>query len=254
MPVTRNDAIREAIRAAKSVSIPPVLMLALGIAESNLNPLAERWGNRQNTDAAMAALAAGDLEALDQCRVQAGNDVSFGAWQQTWRWSEEYDGTQDINQILAMREKYFDPVYAASVAATRIAPYWTLYGDLLEALCRYNKPSIPGAQNPNRPNCERGLQEAQVLLAALPAELEPLDLLGGVEVEQALEALWTAVNADIALNPDAGIFRHWVIKANRERLGSPVTDEILDADDGMVYQAFASNIIVRWTPGGPEEV
>ena len=245
---TRDDAIRAALGAADDAGLPPLLMLALGIAESNLNPLAERWGAAQNTAAAKEALAAGDLQRLTQIREEAGNDVSFGAWQQTWRWSAEFDGTQEIEKILAMRQKYFDPAYAAGVAAARIAPYWHRYGDPLEALCRYNKPAVPSEENPNRPNCQRGLNEAEALLPTLPVKR------GGVAMDQALKILWTAANANVTLNPNAGIYKYWAIKEHRERLGSPLSGEVNDPDDGMPYQAFTSNIIVRWTPGGAEEV
>lgn len=251
---TRDDAIRAALGAADDAGIPRLLMLALGIAESNLNPLAERWGSAQNTPSAKEALAAGDLQRLAEIREQAGNDVSFGAWQQTWRWSAEFDGTQEIAKILAMREKYFDPTHAAAVAAARIAPYWHRYGDPLEALCRYNKPAVPSEENPNRPNCQRGLNEAEALLATLPDNFSVPGSHGGVAMDQALNILWIAANPNVTLNPNAGIYKYWAIKEHRERLGSPLSGEVTDPNDGMPYQAFTSNIIVRWTPGGAEEV
>lgn len=90
--------------------------------------------------------------------------MSFGAWQQTVRWADEGTHEHTIENVLYIRELYFDPAFAARKAAARIKPYWDRFQDELEALCRYNKPALPGSQNPNRANYQRGLAEARAIV------------------------------------------------------------------------------------------
>jgi hypothetical protein len=70
-------------------------------------------------------------------------------------------------------------------------------------------------------------------------------------VDDALRDLWQAADADVPFNPNLGIYKYW--RDHREELGSPVGPE-RSAPGGVVFQAFASGKIVKWTPGGPEIV
>jgi hypothetical protein len=142
MASSDRDVRAEIYAAADRQVVPRELLLALCIAESECNPRAERWG--RHNDAALTAIAADDMEDLEHTialiNVETPGDISFGITQQTWRWSGEYDGTNRPRSILAFRDKYFDIKHALEVAAKRIKPFLNL-GDLVQTLCRYNKPN-----------------------------------------------------------------------------------------------------------------
>lgn len=169
--------ITECIQQAGAKSISPRALLALLLAESGLRWNSARYAYTQNnqtinlTKQAEDAISRRDDETLkvilDEITVAGSTDISFGVGQQTVRWADEGDHTQSIENVLYIRDLYFDPVYAIKVAAKKLQGYLFTYGDELEALCRYNKPFIPGNKNPNRQNYINGLASAESLLATL---------------------------------------------------------------------------------------
>jgi hypothetical protein len=198
---TKEDVIRIAKEVAKNEKIPDVLLVALGIAESGLRWNAERWayrnaqGNHVNlTTRAQealaesdAAVAKGDMDGMVRAhRKLAGviieinnhnsNDISFGAWQQTVRWANQGTHEQTLENILHIRGLYFNPFFAARIAGAAIATYYKTHNkDILEALCRYNKPSIPASQNPSKAHYEEAIRAAKKLLEEpeTPGTIEP---------------------------------------------------------------------------------
>lgn len=170
---TRERIVRAAISVANDAGQPPLLLLALAVAESDLDPRAERWAGR--TGEAKAAIAAGDLvglrRVLELVERERPGDVSFGLCQPTWKWRDpdEFPGAaaDDLYAILAYRERYFDPVYALRRGARRLAPYWRRYRpDVLATLSRYNKPALDLADNPNLAVYRRGIARATAILKA----------------------------------------------------------------------------------------
>src|SRR5438067_13854666 len=73
--------------------LPPELLVALGIAESELTARSERWG--RHTAEVRAALAAGDSASIcatiRSSAAETPNDISFGLFQQTVRFAGEGD-------------------------------------------------------------------------------------------------------------------------------------------------------------------
>jgi hypothetical protein len=141
--------------------------LALVDAESGRYSHAERWAFRHNpsgqtvnlTADAQAAIAAEDGPAVQRVinRIVANNsaDVSFGATQQTYRWSQEWAAWGEgwtAAAVLRFRALYFDPHHALGVAAhlmKALLARTDVNGDVLSALFRYNKPTglpLPEAQ------------------------------------------------------------------------------------------------------------
>lgn len=142
--------------AADAAGISRVALLALAIAESNLDPNA-----RRPTD-----------PAQDQ---SFWPDVSMGLMQQTVRWSSEYaawcvatghlpatfPGADVIAQIGNL---YYDPAHALAVAVPQLKRWLDQGLSPLDALCRYNKPAADPMTNPNRANYKRGLTAAYQML------------------------------------------------------------------------------------------
>ncbi len=149
-------------------NLPPELPLALAIAESEVSVRAQRWG--RHTAAALAALTADDRGALADLVAaverETPGDISFGLFQQTVRWADEGDHSTSLENIFAIRDLYFEPGYATAVAVGELGLYWRRHGDALEALCRYNKPSVPGADNPHRGRYLDSLERARGYLTA----------------------------------------------------------------------------------------
>lgn len=59
--------------------------------------------------------------------------------------------------------------------------------------------------------------------------------------------LWHAVNPDVPLNPEAGLYRAWA-EGGYRNWGSPIAAEGA-LDDGTPVQVF-SGAIVKWTDQG----
>lgn len=98
--------------AADAAGIPRLLLLACGVAESNLNPDARR-----------------PKDPADDARYWP--DVSFGAWQQTVRWDAEYLDNRSksgadpskypgATNVRFYGEQYLIPEFAAEVAAENL--------------------------------------------------------------------------------------------------------------------------------------
>ena len=151
-----TDVVSISNAAADAAGIPRLLLLAAGIAESNL-----RADARRPKDPAKDA--------------SYWPDVSAGVWQQTVRYDpsytggSEYPGPEEVERVMALQ---YDPVRSAKVAAANLAQKWAMYKpDMLAALQAYNWPA--GAGRPfsaaHEQNYRRGLTEAERLLAAAPA-------------------------------------------------------------------------------------
>lgn len=155
-----SDLVAVSNAAADAAGIPRQLLLACGVAESNL-----RADARRPTDPSKDAAY--------------WPDCSFGAWQQTVRWSAEYlkersksgadaaafPGSGTIETI---GQSYTDPEYAAEVAAANLkGKYRGGEPDaVFKALCRYNYPAGDGtpADAATAANYRRGIIEAERLL------------------------------------------------------------------------------------------
>jgi hypothetical protein len=109
---------------------------------------------------------------LDEIIRDAGDDISFGVFQQTARWADEGDHTNSFENIRLIHRLYSDPAYSANVAAVKYH-YWRYNPDVpaLTAWVAYNGPSYyhTPEQSPNVENYRRALVEAQTILGAPPA-------------------------------------------------------------------------------------
>lgn len=105
-------------------------------------------------------------------RTRVWPDVSFGLWQPAVKWlgkeatglTRASDGTvlDTPDNRARARELCWDAAWLTQYVTPRYARLLQTHGnDPLEAWCRWNKPSIPGAQNPHRANYIRGLTEAE---------------------------------------------------------------------------------------------
>lgn len=167
-----------AILVADEVGIPKRRLLGLCLAESGFGLQSfDRWASIERSARMTTAIKQEDwprVEAIfSEIKGTPTNDLSWGPAHQTWYWSDEYPGDRSPNdphrhnleEIMAFRAHYIeDHGMALRVAAGKIK------GDVfddLAYLCWYNKPSVPPAQNPNRPNYERSLIEADRILAGL---------------------------------------------------------------------------------------
>lgn len=171
--LTQDEVIATSNRVADAVGLPRVLLLACAIAESNLRPDARRPADPAQ-DAAFWP------------------DVSYGPWQQTVRWSQEYrdwclhdapghdpNAYPGLDVVEAVFDHYRDVEHAARVAAAQLKRHYRPGEPDAEfkALCRYNWPQGGGA--PKSPavaeNYRRGLAEARAILG----EGEPAPAPGG---------------------------------------------------------------------------
>jgi uncharacterized protein with LGFP repeats len=58
---------------------------------------------------------------------------------------------------------------------------------------------------------------------------------------------YTLANPDVAVNPDAAIYKHWLdLKAAGTLIGVPIGSEIHDDDGVHVYQSFTSGAVLVW--------
>lgn len=136
---------------------------------SLLNKMAEQYGFEAT--GFLGGLIA--ESALDEwaARERAWPDVSYGLAQPTVRWhgahvsgvSKAADGTvRDTprNRQL-VRDWFWDAGRSIGYVAPLYAALLARWGDPLSAWCRWNKPNVDPAQNPNRANYERGLALAE---------------------------------------------------------------------------------------------
>lgn len=154
-PKTREEVITISNRVAGEWGIPPALLLACGIAESNL-----RWNARRPT-----------VPSKD---ADYWPDVSAGVWQQAVRYDPEYQGGSaypgpaETERIL---QRQYDVERSAHVAAENLKRKFrgdpNNDADILRALYSYNWPA--GSGRPYSPeheaNYKRGLAEARTILA-----------------------------------------------------------------------------------------
>lgn len=156
------DIVAVSNAAADAAGIPRLLMLACGIAESNLNPRARR-----------------PRSPADDERYWP--DVSGGVWQQTVRWDPEYrggaayPGSEEVERVLALQ---YVPERSASVAAANLRGKWQQYQpDILATLYAYNWPAGNGkpADAAAAANYRRGVTDAEKLLGAadMPVTFNP---------------------------------------------------------------------------------
>lgn len=103
---------------------------------------------------------------LEQITREAGDDISFGAFQQTVRYANEGDHTSSIKNIALIERLYSDPVHACDVAARKFKHYRDSEATALDAWCRYNWPARDPQQNPNRGNYADGLEKAKAIMAS----------------------------------------------------------------------------------------
>jgi len=100
-----NDIRRLVLDAATAAGISPRLLLACILAESELDPRAERWG--VFTADARSAIDKKDMTALQQVIAKAGNDISFGFGQRIVKFHYVGDRTSSVDNVLAVREFVF---------------------------------------------------------------------------------------------------------------------------------------------------
>jgi len=175
-----SDMVAISNAAADAAGIPRQLLLACGIAESNLNREARRPNNPADDE-------------------RYWPDCSFGAWQQTVRWDAEYLDNRSKSgadpskypgaaNVRFYGEQYFIPEFAAEVAAANLkGKYRPGESDaVFKALCRYNYPAGNGAPADAAvaANYRRGIAEAERLLGTATSDVP------------------TATNR-VAYNPDA---------------------------------------------------
>jgi hypothetical protein len=167
---TRSEDIAATINlAAKQTGLDPVHLLALLIAESGLNPHAERWG--RETLAAKAAIERGDWSLLMAIISRAWPDISFGMSQRIVLFHEEGDRSPSLNNCLAVRQAVFaNPAADINAAASRLAGcfgHMTCDGSILSAMTIYNagtdrrnEPAWWALWKGNIASYERALEQA----------------------------------------------------------------------------------------------
>lgn len=145
--------IRPALAVAvQTAGIPMELALACAIAESGLNPKAERWGGR--TEEARGAIRLGSLDLLRQIIRDVWPDISFGYGQRVVAFHWAGDRQPTAENCIAVRDTVFsnpgrDLLEMARklndcLADTYGADLSPVGGDcLLGALVAYNAGHIP---------------------------------------------------------------------------------------------------------------
>jgi hypothetical protein len=170
--------------AAEGAGIPLALALACAIAESGLDPRAERWGGSEGTRQAREAIAAGDTARLQAIADRAWPDISFGYGQRIVRFHYAGDHTASVPNILAVRRHVFEhpeedlremaALLQSTLARARRGDLSRCEGDeLLGALIVYNAGHLPAPdaswwdEHPvNFANYRRALERARLLLAS----------------------------------------------------------------------------------------
>ena len=178
----RGEDIRGPLTAAASAArIPLTLALACAIAESSLDPRAERWGSL--TKEAKAAIAAGDRAGLRENIGRAWADISFGYGQRIVLYHYSGDRSQTVDNVLSVRDYVFDhpeedlrrmaEMLEGNLATARRGNLAPCDGDeLLGALIVYNSGRLAPPEDPwwqvwseNVANYRGALARARKLLA-----------------------------------------------------------------------------------------
>jgi len=92
--------------AADAAGIPMWFAVATAMAESGLNPRAERWGGE--TALAKQYIAAENWSGLHGVVTRAGADISFGYGQQILLYHYAGNRTSTVTNALAVREAVFN--------------------------------------------------------------------------------------------------------------------------------------------------
>jgi hypothetical protein len=183
LPNVSGEDLRPALTAAsEGAGIPLVLALACAIAESGLDPRAERWGGSEGTRHAREAIAAGDTSRLREIIDRAWPDISFGYGQRIVRFHYAGDQSPSVPNVLAVRRQVFeDPetdlremaaLLSSTLGRARRGDLSPCGGDeILGALIVYNAGHLPAPDAPwwdehpvNLANYRRALERARLLL------------------------------------------------------------------------------------------
>jgi hypothetical protein len=231
------------VGAAGRYGLPPRLPLACAIAESGLDPGAERWGDR--TAGARVAIAGGDWLQLEQILSDLDSrgllaDISFGLGQQSAMWAPE--NPQHLvsrERLLELRELYFDPAHAVEVMCMNLVDKYRLAGrEEFRALCRYNWPAGGGqpASSGVAAAYRRGLEQAHELLAVLEAERRYVFPVEGYRGDVALHHGSHSGASDLFApcgTPVLAMYSGSVDLVGYSRVGG--NNVLLAGDDGLAY-------------------
>jgi len=124
--------------AVENAGVPIEGLLALLIAESALDPYAERWGSE--TRKAQRLIVIQDWTSLQALINDVQPDISFGMSQRIVKYHWEGNGTHTYQNVLAVRKAVFDdPARDVLEAAKRYAFNLSqVGGNILEGLMVYN--------------------------------------------------------------------------------------------------------------------
>lgn len=197
------------------------LALALAWAESEFNAEAERWGGYQPRQ------WGGEAQVLDILKQAGSYDISFGLFQQTWRWSDAYlrtgvqgDGLAwSLPHILSFRAEMLVPEVACDDALPKLRRLSEHWGDDLLVLCAWNRPSNPHSVAPGvLRRYQQGLEEADRILQR------------GRDMEFQLG------------------FKELADRLGSNTVGEPLTEEL---EVGPARVQFTTKGMMMWAPGGP---
>jgi hypothetical protein len=143
----------------------------------DITDLLNRAAEEQGFDAVGFLGGAIAESRLDEhaAREHAWPDVSYGLWQPAVKWlGREVAGLQRAADGIALdtaanrqvaRDFWWDAELLTAYMAPRYAALLRKWSTPLEAWCRWNKPDMPGSENPHRANYVAGLRDAEAHLA-----------------------------------------------------------------------------------------
>ena len=170
-----NDISAICNAAAARFGLPPRVLVAQAIAESDLHEQAARFGQWP--------------------------DVSFGLWQQTVAFAPFGDQSDRPDNIQGCRDRLCsDVVFAANVAAEQLARFYHQHGSYHEAASRYNGgPGMAFADNPNQANIARAWEQSAQYVRAGAAPTPP-----SAVAERVLAAASRLVGTPYGMPPGPG--------------------------------------------------